>query len=191
MKPPLFLFHGNGGWKEQKKTGAYDGLFGCWYRPEREQWFIYSEPVVANEFIFLKKRGRNIVLSEDLSSLGNYTIGYIRGYAIPLKLKPMEGKLTFELVSQNIQNLRKLEKERVDMIIVDRFLSRYLIAREMPTSDVFFEEIEPMVAKDFNHVVFSKKAMGIRLKVEAFNRGARELRERGVLETILKQHGFQ
>ena len=131
------------------------------------------------------------MITEDFISLADYTIGYIRGYAIPVELRPIKEKLRFELVTRNIQNLMKLEKERVDIIIVDRFLSRYLISRQMPASGVYFEEIEPALAKDFNHVVFSKKARGSRLKAEAFNRGARELRKRGVMEVLLKNHGIQ
>jgi polar amino acid transport system substrate-binding protein len=180
-------------WKrgfEKTKDGVYDGLFGCWHRKEREQWFIYSEPLIANELVFLKKSGTVISLDGDYSSLKNYRIGYIRGYAYPPIFESVKDSLKIEMVTKNIHNLKKLEIGRLDLIMIDRLLSRYILRTEMPASEEAFEEIDLILARDPNHLVFSKESLDARAKAAAFARGLNYLKKEGIIEKILKRHGL-
>lgn len=152
--------------------------------------FIYSEPLIANEIVFLKRSGTEITFEGDYSSLKKYRIGYIRGYAYPPGFESVKDSLKIEMVTKNIQNLKKLEAGRLDLIMIDRLLSRYIIRTEMAASDDVFEEIDFILARDPNHLVFSKKSSNARSKAAAFARGLNYLKKEGIIENILKRHGL-
>lgn len=172
------------------KTGVYDGLFGRWYRKNREKWFMYSSLLISNEFIFLKRRESNLSFNGDYSILKHYRIGYIRGYANPPGIESIKDSIKIEMVTDSIQNLKKLEAGRLDLIMIDRILFRYLIKTDMRKSDGVFEEINYILMRDTNYLAFSKKSEGFQSKRKAFNRGMGYLKKERIIEKILKRHGL-
>lgn len=172
------------------RDGLYDGIFGIWNRPERESWFIYSRPLIANEIVFFKHSDSNVRFDGDFRSLQNYRIGYIRGYAYPPGLEEMRDFLHVEMVTDNITNLMKLELGRLDLVMIDRLLARHLIATELRASADAFTEIDFILARDPNHLAFSRKAAHIEAKVNAFNRGLAAIERDGTLKQIRRRHGF-
>ncbi len=180
-------------WKrgfEGTKAGVYDGLFGCWYREQRKEWFIYSKPLIANEIIFLKKRGSPISFDGNYNLLSPYTIGYIRGYAYPPEFEATKDRLKTEMVDVNLQNLEKLKRARVDLIMIDRLISRHLIATKFSDDSNAFEEMAPVLVQDMNYLVISKKTLDFQVKSAAFNRGLVYLKKSGIMEEIFKSHGY-
>ena len=180
-------------WKRGLKwaeKGVVDGLFGAWYRQEREKWFIYSQLFIENELVFLKRKGTDITFNGDYHSLKPYRIGYILGYADPPGFGDAKDALQVDLVPDNRVNLKKLAIGRLDLVMIDRFIARYIITHEMPEFRDAFEEIDYLLARDMNYVIFSKQAQNIQIKVEAFNHGIKSLMQKGVIQEIMKKHGF-
>ncbi len=172
------------------KEGAYDGLCVAWYRPEREQWFIFSKPMPASEIVFFKRKGADISFSGDYEALKPYSIGVVRGYVNPPGFDKVKHKLKIEEVRTDLLNIRKLIRERLDLILIDRFVGKYLISTEMIGFSDTVEVLEPTLKKDINHIMFSKAVDNIQIKVEAFNKGMDALEKEDAVDEILSKHGF-
>ncbi len=172
------------------KRGVYDGLCVAWYRPEREEWFIFSNPLPASEIVFFKRRGVDILFDGDYTKLQPYSIGVVRGYANPPEFDKVKHMLKVEEVPKDSVNIKKLIRGRLDLILVDKYLAQYIISTEMIGFSDAVEPIKPVLKKDINYIMFSKKADGVKEKVDAFNKGLEELEKEGTVEEILRKHGF-
>ena len=95
-------------WKRalsQTQEGRYDGLLSIWYRKDREEWFVFSDPLPANEPVFFKHKNSDIS-SSDLEALKPHTIGVVRGYAPPPGFDEAGQKT--QPAKDDEENLRKL-----------------------------------------------------------------------------------
>ncbi len=177
-------------WKralETTKKGKHDGLYTVWYRPEREEWFVYSDALPANELVFFKRKGDDISFSgyEDLKP---YTIAVVRGYAAPPGFE--EAGLTTAEGKDDEENLRKLRKGRVDLALIDRIVAQHTINRVMPDAAEQLVWLEPPVHVEVQYLVLSKAADDHQAILAAFNGALAEMRADGTLVGIMAKHGF-
>ncbi len=178
-------------WKralEGTKAGKYDGLYTVWYRKEREEWFVYSNPIPpANEIGFYKRKDKDISFktNEDLKP---YTIGVTRGYALPPGFD--QASLKISRVKDDEVSLRKLHKGRVDMVLTDKILGKFIIDTKIPEAVPGLVWLDPPVLVEFQHLVFSKKVGDFAMKLADFNRGLAEIEADGTLNAIIARHGF-
>jgi polar amino acid transport system substrate-binding protein len=177
-------------WKralEGIKNGKHDGLFTIWYRPEREEWFIYSDPLPANQLGFYKRKDQNFSF-ETIEDLKPYTIGVGRGYALPPGFE--EASLKISEVKDDEVSLRKLHKGRVDLVLTDKILGKYIIDTRIPEAISDLEWLEPAVHIDIQYLVISKKAPDYDDILASFNEGLAAMRADGTLKSIMTDHGF-
>ncbi|WP_158228920.1 substrate-binding periplasmic protein [Chitinimonas sp. BJB300] len=104
--------------------GRVDGIVAIWHSKEREQWFIYSNPIAPNQIGFYKRVDSSISYKK-LSDLKPYTIGTVRGYANPPAFD--EAKLNVVDAVDDETNLRKLGAKRLDLVLIDKGVAQYLI----------------------------------------------------------------
>ncbi|MDM8517731.1 transporter substrate-binding domain-containing protein [Desulfobacterales bacterium HSG16] len=172
------------------KPGIYDGACVAWYRPEREEWFIFSKPMPASEVVFFKRKGVKINFKGKYETLTPYNIGVVRGYVNPPGFDAIKSRLKVEEVTSDILNIRKLIKGRIDLILIDRYMAQYNLSTKMPGYIDAIEAMEPTLTKEPNHIIFSKAAKNIQEKIDAFNAGLTEMEKEGKVEEILIKHGF-
>lgn len=177
-------------WKRALKAtqdGTHDGLFTIWHRPEREEWFLFSDPLPANELVFFKQADRDIAFSS-YDELKPYQIGVVLGYAPPpgfadADLKTAEAK-------DDEQNLRKLLKGRVDLVLIDKILAQHIINTTLPEAQSKLEWIDPPAHVDIQYLVVSKAVEDHETIMAAFNKALAGMQDDGVLEEIMAKHGF-
>ena len=178
-------------WKralEGAKAGKYDGLFTLWYREEREEWFVYSDPISpASETGFYKRTDKDISF-ETFEDLKPYTIGVGRGYATPPGLD--EASLKTSLAKDDEENLRKLHKGRVDLALTDKLVAKYIIDSRIPDAAPDLKWLPPTLHVETNHFAISRKAENFNTKIADFNRGLAAIEADGTLEMIIAEHGF-
>ncbi len=177
-------------WKralEGAKAGKHDGLYSIWYRKEREEWFVFSDPLPANEIVFYKRKDRNISF-ETFEDLKPYTIGVVRGYASPPGFD--EASLNTSLAKDDEENLRKLHKGRVDLVLTDKITGKFIADTRMPDAAPDLEWLDPPLHVEIQYLVFSKKAGDYAARLVAFNLGLAEIRADGTLTAIMAKHGF-
>ncbi|MFK7845173.1 MAG: substrate-binding periplasmic protein [Rhodothermales bacterium] len=169
------------------QSGKHDGLFTVWYREEREEWFVFSDALPSNQLAFLKRKG-NPIDSSNFEDLKGQNIGVVRGYAPPPGFA--EAGLKTSEARDDLENLRKLEKGRVDLILADKIVAQHLINTAVSEMGAEVEWIDPPVHEDIQYLVFSKKAENYQKLKDAFNKSLAEMTEDGVLERIMAKHGF-
>ena len=178
-------------WKralEGIKAGKHDGLYTVWYRKEREAWFVYSDSIApANELGFYKRKEKDISF-KTIEDLKPYTIGVTRGYALPPGFD--QASLKISRVKDDEVSLRKLHKGRVDMVLTDKILGKFIIDTKIPEAVPGLVWLDPPVLVEFQHLVFSKKVGDFAMKLADFNRGLAEIEADGTLNAIIARHGF-
>lgn len=169
------------------QTGKHDALYTVWFREERKEWFLFSEALPANELVFFKRKESEITSSE-YGELKDYTIGVVRGYAPPPGFE--EAGLSTALSNNDSENLRKLAKGRVDLVLTDRIVAQHIINTEMKDVADELEWIDPPVHSDIQYLVVSKMAEDSEAILSDFNAGLAEITADGTLSEIMAKHGF-
>ena len=169
------------------KEGKHDALFTVWYRKEREEWFVFSDPLPANELGFFKRKDKNIS-SVKYGDLKPYTIGVVRGYAAPPGFE--EAGLKIALAKDDEENLRKLQKGRVDMVLTDKIVATHILNTKLRDESVELEWLAPPVHVDIQYLVISKKTPDYAKVLAEFNKGLASMTADGTLKSIMRKRGF-
>lgn len=168
------------------KDGAVDGVVAIWHSKEREEWFVYSEPYLVNQVGFYK-RADSSTRFNNLTDLKSYRIGTVRDYANPKAF--IDAKLTNEEAVDDEMNLRKLDGKRLDLILVDKGVARYLIETKLPDAKEKLVWLDPPVEETPLYTAISKKAPDHEKKLAAFNLGLKQMKEDGTLAKMLSRIG--
>lgn len=177
-------------WKralEGTKSGKHDGLYTVYYRKEREEWFVFSNPLPANVWGFYRRKGSNISFDK-FEDLKPYTIGVVRGYVVPPGFE--EAKLKTALAKDDEENLRKLHKGRLDLVLTDKIVAKYIIDTKIPDAMSTLEWLDIPVSTEIQYLVFSKKAPDYKAVLAGFNKGLAAMTADGTLKSIMGKHGF-
>ena len=162
-------------------------MFTVWYREEREEWFVFSDPLPANELGFYKRKDRDISY-QNYDDLKPFSIGVVRGYASPPGFD--DAGLKTSLANDDEQNLRKLQKGRVDLVLIDKITGKFQIDSKLSSEQGELEWIEPPLHVDIQYLVISKKIADYEATLRDFNKGLAEIDADGTLKTIMAKHGF-
>lgn len=177
-------------WKrafEGTKDGKYDALFTMWYRAEREEHFIFSDPLPSNELVMLVRSGDDTAF-EGYAALKGKTVGVVRGYAAPPGFE--EANLRVSEARDDEENLNKLLRGRVDMVLTDRIVAQHIINTAMPDEAEAFGWMEPPVHVDVQYMVVPKANAGSAALMSEFNSALAEMTADGALAAIMAKHGF-
>ena len=171
----------------QGKTA--DGMVGVWHNKERANDFLYSDPIFPNKVGFYKHKSNAIIFENytDLVSKG-YKLGSVRGYIFPKGLK--ESGIEIELVTDDLQNLKKLALGRVDLVVVDKDYARFILT-DNPQVAKEIEWMGPILAEFQQHLIISRKTPNALKTISDFNKGLRILQQTGDFKKIFKKHGLR
>ena len=171
------------------KAGKADGLHGAWYSKEREQWFVYSDKLPGNEIVLYKRKGTEPQGFTGYEELQPYKIGVGRGYVNPPEFDA--ANLRTEEANSDKLNLTKLAKERVDLILIDRALAKYILASELTEYKDDLEAVDPPLTIEYLYMLISKETADYQQKVDDFNKGLKALTADGGVDEIMKRHNLQ
>jgi len=167
------------------KQGKYDGIFTAWHRKEREEFFLYSDPLPENALVLFKRKDSTISF-QHYSELKPYTIGIVRGYVNPVEIT--DAGLKLEVVNTDKQNLQKIIQSHLDMCLTDRSVGRYILATQLGVDADKVDWLEPPVKTELQYLMFSKAAVDYKAKHKSFNRGLQAIKDSGLYQEILDKH---
>lgn len=170
------------------KKGRVDGLYTAWYRKERDQWFVFSDPLPPNEIVFYKHKS-TLIPFKTYQDLKTYQIGVVRGYYNPPLFKESTFLNKKEAVDDK-ENLEGLIRHYHDLILIDEQVARYLIRTRFPEYVNFLEPMTPSLEKIDQHLVISKQIPDHQEKMDLFNQGLKSIKKEGIYKKILLKHGF-
>ena len=174
------------------KEGKNDGIVNIWERVERMSWILFSDPMPGSELVFYKRKGRKIPFDgKNYLALKPYEIGTGRGYANPEEFEAVKDQLKIQLVTKDKQNLRKLVSGRIDLLIIDKFVSNYILVNQLPEFIQDLDYIDIPLSIEPSRLGISKKPPDANRKLVDFNKGLTIFIREGGIETTLAKHGLQ
>lgn len=109
----------------------YAGYFPAYHTEERTHTCHFSAPIGSSTvgLVFLKNAPVRWTTVQDLASL---KIGAVAGFSNGPAIDSMvrEGKMQLDVSPSDMLNLRKLLAGRVDAVVMDKLVLRYLLATE-------------------------------------------------------------
>jgi polar amino acid transport system substrate-binding protein len=168
------------------KDGLYDGVLGGFYAKEREDYFAYSKPIGESRLVFVSRKNAGITW-KNLEDLRTRSIGTVRGYHYTdeFDATPWLEKIP---AASTEPNLKLLVNQRLDLVLDAREVILFLMKANYPGVQV--DVLDPPLAVNQLHVMFSKKRPGWEAKVKEFDRGLAMIKADGTYASILAKAGF-
>lgn len=176
--------------KLEVKQGDRDVLLGAYYSDERAETYLASDSIYTDEVgIVTRKDLVDIRSFDSLRDLTDYTIGHGRGYSVNEEFDNAE-YLDKEAAKNQVLNLRKLYKGRIDMIAGSFASIRYLANQEGHDVDelVF---LDPPLKTNTLHIMVSRAIDDGEQLLADFHKGLREIRQDGTYDRTLEQMGYK
>lgn len=173
---------------EQSRKGDYDGLFPEYYDESRKIDYVFSKPFPGGPIGFYKRKESDITYTT-LQDLKPYTIGVVRGYLNTVEFDNADF-LTKDPGSSDEINIKKLERGRIDLIVIDKFVASRIISTRYPAFLDKLEFLEPPLEVKSLYIAFSKKSENHEKFKKAFDAGIKEMNDDGTMQKILEDHGF-
>lgn len=172
------------------QLGVTDGMVGLWYSKKRALQFQFSDPIMANQMGFYKRKGDAIEYQHfsELTQQG-LILGSVRGY---IKVEGLvQSGIKTTLVNSDEQNLKMLSRGRVDLVLVDKNFARYILGKtQMKLFAKNIEWLEPVLEHKQQYLGLSRQKPKSAQRLVDFNRGLALLKGSGEWAAILKKHGF-
>lgn len=169
--------------------GEHDLLMGAYYTEERSKKYLYSDPFFDIKVGLVAMKSLNVQSYSKLQDLTPFTIGVSRGWANSPEFDEAN-YLKKEEATNQILNVRKLFKNRIDMIAISFEAFRYEVATmaEHSADDVVF--LQPPLNISSIYLMVSLNIPERELIITDFNQGLAEIKQDGTYELILKEYGF-
>lgn len=177
-------------WKraiETTKKGIFDGLLGAYYNDERAEYLRFSDVVFESKDVFISK-DESLISYKDLTALKAYRIGAIRASVYADELKA-SGYNVVE-TNDDIQGLRMLLKDRVDLVLMSQTHFKYLLENDLEfyaSRDEFVLLDKPYRTNALYCPILKKRENSQKI-IGRFNRALQEIKEDGTFKKILKRH---
>jgi polar amino acid transport system substrate-binding protein len=170
------------------KDGKADAVFLAFKTDEREQFADFPEEVFITEpTSFFVRKDSDITWDGDLSSMSMYKftrpLGYSSGTEFDTAVKTGVIPRIEDAGSPQI-TIRKLIKERVDILVANR----YVILDELKKMNKVGEikELEPVINEDPSYLAFSKKR-NMRKVIENYVEVIKSMKNDGSYQRIIDE----
>lgn len=198
------------------KDGAADGLYPTYHTKEREQFFLYSEPFgdsllglcrlrpvhsfspggieykkdtkYKRELIQFKTDPR-IDQTQALKDLQKYTFGVGQGYANTAEFDQADF-LDKVVVANDEDNILQLLQGDVQLIVIDKYVAKNLIAKKFPWRTGDIEFMDPPLSIKKLYLTIPKSVENAEEKVRDFNLGLEILIKDGTISRLMRVYGF-
>jgi polar amino acid transport system substrate-binding protein len=165
-----------------KDNSVDDSLYVSygWIRnEERERKWHFSKPLFKGGAILASLKSSNFEWST-LNDLKPYKIGIARGYSYGTKFDEFKKYLKFESANEDIQNLKKLSRGRVDLVAIDSVVGARLINKMSEKDRNKIEFIRQPALHSYDlHLVCAKNSKQCENIIKTFNSGLDKIVQNG------------
>lgn len=168
--------------------GVYEVTYPAYYSAERAQLYAMSKSFFEAPMGFYKRKEMSISY-QTLQDLQAYTIGIVRAYVNTPEFDAAI-YLKKDIADDDEQNLRKLLKGRVDLIVIDKYTAQYILDTRMPEEKALLEFLEPPLAMKSFHLLVSRNIKNSERTLHDFHRGLQEMVADGTMSRILQKHNL-
>lgn len=167
------------------QQGHYQGIIAIWQTDERQQHFLFSEPIYHNEIVLLKRAGEFAHLTTPSAILNSDgTLGLVTGYAQSSLI--VNSKMHKVSVATDEQIIKMLAMKRVDLVPTDKLNGLALYA-QLPATlrQTELTWLEPALELKPMYLGFPKSHPDSVFLLNEFNLGLKSLHENGDFQRIL------
>lgn len=177
-------------WKrafELAKKGEWDGSVIWSKSAEREQDFVFSDPIVSSKTVFFHLKTTNFDWSE-YTDLKGKTVGITTGYFYSDGFKKAEDDGIFKTTAaaSDEVNFKKLLSGRIDLFPADVNVGYYLLNNKFSAEQVHLVAFHAKSLKEVPyHVILSKKSPNHMETLSKLNSALKEMASDGTIESYL------
>ncbi|MDH3633344.1 MAG: transporter substrate-binding domain-containing protein [Gammaproteobacteria bacterium] len=170
---------------KEVEEGKADIVMGAYHNKEREQTYIFSDPIYFLQLGLIARPGLGITRYDSLRELAPYSIGISRGFANSEEFDAAN-YLDKQVASFPNLNIRKLFRGRIDMAVMNFDLFRYEARKEgFCIGDVEF--VEPPLETHGLYLMASRNIADGKKVIADFNRGLAKIRQNGEFDRIVNR----
>lgn len=168
---------------KEVEEGKADIVMGAYHNKDREEKYIFSDPIYFLELGLIARPGLGINRYNSLRDLAPYRIGISRGFANSEEFDAAN-YLDKQVATYPNLNIRKLFRGRIDMAVMNFDLFRYEARKEgFCISDVEF--MEPPLETHGLYLMASRNISDGAGIIQDFNRGLDTIRKTGEFDRIV------
>ena len=170
------------------KEGKWDGAALSQKTPVKENDFYFPNPVfdVKKVFFHLKKYPFQWRTMKDLNNVPiGVTLGYMYGDEFETAAKT--GKIQFVRVRDNKTNFSNLLTRRIRAFPFEHDAGYYMLQNEFPEDYHKITHHKKPLQTVFYYLILSKQNDENQEKVTLFNKGLKNLKERGLIQQYLSE----
>lgn len=171
------------------QNGKYHALFPEYFDRQRLQHFLYSAPIQGGPLALLARRGSSISYS-GMEDLKPYKIGVVRGY---INTREFDNATYLNKVEvlDDLTTLKMLLYKRVDLIVIDYHVARFLLQNYLGIApNTAVEPLYPMLDEKLLYLCFSKQIpQNMRYLVD-FNTGLLSMKNDGTYDRLVEKFNF-
>ena len=170
---------------KEVEEGKADIVMGAYHNKEREQTYIFSDPIYFLQLGLIARPGLGITRYDSLRELAPYSIGISRGFANSEEFDAAN-YLNKQVASFPNLNIRKLFRGRIDMAVMNFDLFRYEARKEgFCIGNVEF--VEPPLETHGLYLMASRNIADGNKVIADFNRGLAKIRQNGQFDRIVNR----
>ncbi len=173
---------------EAQEGKNYEGTLVWFKTDERLQHFHFSDAVIKEEQVFFHLKS-NAFNWNTLADLKPYTIGVINGftYGAEMDRAIKDEKMSVAKAVSGELNYKKLKAGRIDLFPQIKEIGYYTLKKHFKGDVTLFTHHSKALQEQYSYVLFSKKnGKGPHL-TEQFNKGMKQLREKGKIQKYLDE----
>jgi len=179
--------------QQMTEMGLYAALFTVTKSKQRATYCLFSDPIAHIADVFFKRKSDKTSW-EQLEDVGTKIVGATDGYnyATTFQDAVRQGKLKTDIIADQqpeLQHLKKLTMGRIDLAICERSVCTYLVKKHSPDFDSVDFIPKPIGPVRSFHTCFARKRADAPRLVTQFNHELKIMREKGVIQAILKKYG--
>lgn len=165
-------------------SGKADGSAAMWQSPEREEYLLFSAPLLENRLVIVGRKGSDVSAAR-FAELAGKRIGLVAGYAYGDAVKKAAGPVFVEGESDQA-NLDKLLAEKLDYMLVDELVIRQVLTyQQSEASKALAVGIIPLDRRPL-HFALRKALPQAETIIKDFNEQLRAMRADGSYNRILR-----
>ncbi len=164
------------------RKGKVDAFFPVYYSKERRKYFYMSNPMFGGPIVFLTRREYPLIYW-NIQALKPYRIGLVKGYVNTEDIDHANF-LKKDFAPNDLINIKKLIKGRVDLIVIDKYVAYYLTKKYLANHISKLKILSPSIEYKNFYVCFPKKRKNSKKLLKDFNTGLSELKKDGTIDMI-------
>ena len=177
-------------WKrgfEDTKAGTYLATFPYGKNAEREETFVYSEPLYEVGMFFFKRADSEIQYTDNTDLAGSRVCLPIGFNPVRLEKLVEEGLIELDQPPDLESCFKMLERGRTDLVRTNDFIAWSVIDAAFDNREAF-KMLEKPFRQSIEHLIIPRANPDADKTIASFNAALEELRTDGTLNEMLTRH---